>query len=178
MAYRKTEAGRAAIAQRSPALTPALRRVLIVVNGAEGAAALAALGVPDVELHLQTLLRDGLIEAVDVAVTAPPATTPAPVSESVPEPPPVIDALALQRLALQTLAPHFGPDTPRVIEPLRQPHTVTSARAALDDIASRLAIYMGRRQAGQILSALYALIEEATPTMPTTPQRSSNGAPK
>lgn len=48
---------------------------------------------------------------------------------------------------MQRLVPHFGPDTPIVAQALLAARTVPQYLAALDGIQSKLAIYMGRKQA-------------------------------
>jgi hypothetical protein len=61
---------------------------------------------------------------------------------------------ALQRHALQSLRPHFGPDTPLVAQALLAARTAAEYQKALDGIESTLAIYMGRKQAARELASL------------------------
>lgn len=141
--FQKTVRGRAEIVQRSNRVPAAMRSVLIMVNGSDTAASLAARGVPQVRGHLQALLALGLIEPV--APPPPPA----------PEPPAPTELLAaLCRDAQVRLAAHFGPDTACVVQPLREARTVAAYHAALDDIQARLAVYMGRKQAVRELLGL------------------------
>ncbi|MBL8386602.1 MAG: hypothetical protein JNK17_00035 [Hydrogenophaga sp.] len=151
--YRKTEAGRDEVATRRAGLSPQLRRVLIMVNGAEGAAAMAALGLPDLAQQLAALAEAGLIEPLPAssrsassqpaaAVAAAPAPpVPAPVVEEDPR------LQGLQRRAFLLLRQHFGPDTPIVGEAVFAARTIDDFHRALDGLEAKLAIYMGRKQA-------------------------------
>ncbi|MCY1557952.1 hypothetical protein D9M68_948470 [compost metagenome] len=65
---------------------------------------------------------------------------------------PVLDVL--RRKALTYLGNHFGPDTPLVAQALLAARTAAEFNAALDGIESKLAIYMGRKQAARELLAL------------------------
>ena len=85
-----------------------MRAVLIMVNGSDSLAMMAARGVPQLRDHLQSLLTLGLIEPV-------PVPSEQPVS---------LDLLAaLCRQAHTRLTPHFGPDTASVVQPLRDART-------------------------------------------------------
>ena len=164
---RKTDAGRAEIAQRSAGLVPAARQLLILVNGVDSVQALLAKGLGDVRGHLDTLRSLSLIEPVPAApkVAPPPPAVLAPDSvvataPAAPAVPPAPEAddpqrlLALQRRAYQTLQPHFGPDTPTVAQDLLAARSVPQYLASLDGIQSKLAIYMGRKQAEREVDAL------------------------
>lgn len=158
LVFRKTESGKAEIAQRQAGLALATRQLLILVNGVDSVQALLAKGLGDVQGHLDTLLALRLIEPVPAAPKAapPPPTVLAPA----PAPPPVVDAdepqrlLALQRRAWQTLQPHFGPDTPTVAQDLLAARSMAQYLASLDAIQAKLAIYMGRKQAEREVDAL------------------------
>lgn len=169
LVFRKTESGKAEIAQRQAGLVPAARQLLILVNGVDSVQALLAKGLGDVRGHLDTLLSLHLIEpvpAVPRAASPPPpaAAVPAPAPEPSPAPavvtapPPEEDdpqrLLALQRRAWQTLQPHFGPDTPTVARDLLAARSIAQYLAALDGIQAKLAIYMGRKQAEREVEAL------------------------
>ena len=177
LVFRKTESGKAEIAQRRAGLAPAARQLLILVNGVDSVQALLAKGLGDVRGHLETLLSLRLIEPVPAAPKAapPPTAAPAPVPDAAaaptasvapppaatpPAPVPVPDAdepqrlLALQRRAYQTLQPHFGPDTPTVAQDLLAARSIAQYLAALDGIQAKLAIYMGRKQAEREVEAL------------------------
>ena len=158
--FRKTESGRVEIAQRVAGLAPAARQLLIMVNGSDSVNALVAKGLSEVRAHLDTLLAMRLIEAVPepvkpvTVVTAPP---PPPVASATAPatPDPVAQRLAaLQRKALQHLHQHFGPDTPLVAQALLAARTPAAYQQALDGIESKLAIYMGRKQAARELGSL------------------------
>lgn len=168
LVFRKTESGKAEIAQRRAGLAPAARQLLILVNGVDNVQALLAKGLGDVRGHLDTLLSLSLIEPVPTApkATPPPPAVPsaspavaaAPPAATPPVPAPDTDEpqrlLALQRRAYQTLQPHFGPDTPTVAQGLLAARTVAQYLAALDGIQAKLAIYMGRKQAEREVDAL------------------------
>lgn len=134
--YRKTDAGREAIARRGAGLEPAARRLLILVNGSETTAAFEALGLNDVRLLLERLLALGLIEPVPAPVIEPGRLS------------------ALQRQALHRLTPHFGPDTALVAQALIAASSPDEYQRALDAIQAKLAIYMGRKQAARELASL------------------------
>lgn len=173
--FRKTESGKAEIARRQAGLSPATRTVLIMVNGSDSVNALAARGLPQLQGHLETLLAQGLIEpvvarAAPVALPSPPPTVALPsVASSASEAPLAAPAPAsvpaqaatagpgldvLRRQAVAYLGAHFGPDTPLVAQALLAAPTVAEFNAALDGIESKLAIYMGRKQAARELQAL------------------------
>lgn len=151
--YRKTEAGRDEVATRRAGLSPQLRRVLIMVNGAEGAAAMAALGLPDLAQQLAALAEAGLIEPLPASSRSA-SSQPAAVVAAAPAPPvpaPVVEEdprlQGLQRRAFLLLRQHFGPDTPIVGEAVFAARTIDDYHRALDGLEAKLAIYMGRKQA-------------------------------
>jgi len=172
LVYRKTESGKAEIAQRKAGLVPAARQVLILLNGVDSVQALQAKGLADLHGHLDTLLSLHLIEPVPtvprVAASPPSAAAPAPsptpslAAAPVSAAPPSLATeaddpqrlLALQRRAWRTLQTHFGPDTPKVAQDLLAARTVVQYLAALDDIQAKLVIYMGRKQAEHEVDAL------------------------
>ena len=169
--FQKTESGKAEIARRQAGLSAATRTVLIMVNGNDSVSALMARGLPQLQGHLDTLLALGLIEPVvaRAAPVAPPPTamTPSPLVPSAePLATPATAAVPaqaasaglnldpLRRKAMTHLGNHFGPDTPLVAQALLAARTATEFNAALDGIESKLAIYMGRKQAARELQAL------------------------
>ncbi len=149
--YRKTELGVAALGRRSNALGPRARTALILVNGHDSLALLAAkLGTQAVGL-VEMLLDMGLVEeVVPAAVPAPPEPAPAPA------PPVHADArlASLKRTAVVRLAPHFGPDVEVVCQPLLAANTNEAYGAALAAIESKLSIYLGRKGASSLLAGL------------------------
>ena len=156
--FRKTDDGKAEIAQRRAGLAPAARQLLILVNGRDSVNALMAKGLSGVRAHLDTLLALRLIEPVPeplkpVAVVAAPPSPPV-VAGPVPPPTDAQRLPALQRKALQHLHQHFGPDTPLVAQALLAARTPAAYQQALDGIESKLAIYMGRKQAARELGSL------------------------
>lgn len=160
LVFRKTESGKAEIAQRQAGLAPATRQLLILVNGVDSVQALLAKGLGDVRGHLDTLLSLRLIEPVPTppkAASLPPAApSPAPdvQADSSTESEDPQRLLALQRRAYQTLQPHFGPDTPTVAQDLLAARSIAQYLASLDGIQAKLAIYMGRKQAEREIDAL------------------------
>jgi hypothetical protein len=153
--YRKTAAGKEEISARRAGLSPTTRRVLIMVNGNDSVSMLATQGVPDIVSHIDTLLALRMIEAAEAAV-APEPRPPAQAAPLPPAPPPAPAAppseedrrlLAAQRLAMQRLVQHFGPDTVTVAQGLLAARSIAQYLAALDGIQAKLAIYMGRKQA-------------------------------
>jgi hypothetical protein len=172
--FRKTESGKAEIARRQAGLLPATRAVLIMVNGNDSVNVLAARGLPQLQGHLDALLALGLIEPVvaraapvatpspsvvtqppvEPTATAAPLTAPAPASvpAQAASAGPGLDAL--RRQAMAYLGNHFGPDTPLVAQALLAARSVAEFNAALDGIESKLAIYLGRKQAARELLAL------------------------
>ena len=165
LVFRKTERGRAEIAQRQAGLVPAARQLLILVNGIDSVQALLTKGLGDVRAHLDTLLALRLIEPVATALASPPPTlaTPVPVPRVVSAAPPeravvapeeAQALLALQRKAYQTLVPHFGPDAPIVAQAMLAARTLADFQAALGGIEAKLAIYMGRKQAARTIESL------------------------
>ena len=160
LVFRKTESGKAEIAQRQAGLAPATRQLLILVNGVDSVQALLAKGLGDVRGHLDTLLSLRLIEPVPTppkAASLPPAApSPAPdvQADSSTESEDPQRLLVLQRRAWQTLQPHFGPDTPTVAQDLLAARSIAQYLASLDAIQAKLAIYMGRKQAEREIDAL------------------------
>ena len=162
--FRKTESGKAEIARRQAGLSPATRTVLVMVNGNDSVNVLAARGLPQLQGHLDTLLALGLIEpvvarAATVASPSPPAVVQPLVERTAIAAPaqaasagPNLDAL--RRQAMAYLGNHFGPDTPLVAQALLGARSVAEFNAALDGIESKLAIYLGRKQAARELQAL------------------------
>ena len=141
--FRKTESGKAEIARRQAGLSPATRTVLVMVNGSDAVSALMARGLPQLQGHLETLLELGLIEPVVARAAPTPAVVPA-----------GLNLDALRRKALAHLGSHFGPDTTLVAQALLAARSVAEFNAALDGIESKLAIYLGRKQAARALQAL------------------------
>lgn len=164
--YRKTSAGREEVRARKAGLSPVTRQVLIMVNGQDGVAALAATGVPDLQSHLDTLLALRLIEAIPGSGSH---SAPAPVAAPSPAPavaPPSVAAApqvdpdedrqvqALQRKSFLLLCQHFGPDTATVAKAVFAARSLVDFRAALDGLEGKLAIYVGRKQATRELDTL------------------------
>lgn len=143
--YAKTDKGRAELLSRTGTLRGRLRAALIVVNGQAPLSALQEVigdGAADLLEELRTL---GHVEAVE------PAALPAANSSATPA-----NALLEMRRAdaMQRLAPHFGPDVALVARPLLAAEDATAFNSALDAVESKLALYMGRRDAARTLDGL------------------------
>ncbi len=164
--FKKTQAGRDEVAKRRAGLTPAERQVLIVVNGAESTSALA--GLADVNRHLRKLIDLGLVEVSGGGSPSAKTATPSP---QAPEPaaraaaPTGLSAeqeeaivRALQRQAGTQLVHHFGPDTATVAEKVLLADTLSDFNAALDEVETKLAIYLGRKKAAAQIEELKAKI--------------------
>ena len=96
----------------------------------------------------------GTRRATPLTATAAPLTARAPASvpAQAATAGPGLDAL--RRQAMTYLGNHFGPDTPLVAQALLAARSVAEFNAALDGIESKLAIYLGRKQAARELQAL------------------------
>ncbi len=140
--YAKTERGRSELLSRASMLRGRLRAALIVVNGRAPLSALQEVIGDDAQALLDELLRLGCVETV------------------APDPAGAVPGLADPQLemrrsdALQRLAPHFGPDVGLVARPLLQAADADAFNRALDHIESKLALYMGRKDAARALAGL------------------------
>ncbi|MET3915925.1 hypothetical protein ABID97_002707 [Variovorax sp. OAS795] len=146
----KTQAGRAALAERSTA--GRARTALILVNGQDTMQALRAKLGPDADVLIRELRQRGLVDLLRPAIQAPePQPVPAP---SVP-PMDESDRLEpLKREAIARLGPHFGPDAPIIAAALTAATQAAAYNAALGTIEARLALYLGKAGAAQVLAGL------------------------
>ncbi|UIF88142.1 hypothetical protein [Cupriavidus sp. UYPR2.512] len=101
----------------------------------------SASGLPLVREHLQARIAQSLIEPV-----APPAP-PLPPPVEVPAPLDLLEAPCRQAQA--RLTAYFGPGAAGVVRPLRDAHAGAAFNAALDDLESRFATHMGRKDAAR-----------------------------
>ncbi len=156
--YRKTGAGNAALATRSAALPARARTALILVNGREPLAGLAHKIGAEAPALVAWLIAQGLIEEVPPpAAPARPKPAPPPIAIDAPVAGGNAPAARLSQLkhdAVHLLAPHFGPDVDVVCRPLLEASTAAHYIAALATIESKLAIYLGRKQALRLLDPL------------------------
>lgn len=149
--YRKTGLGLTALSTRSSGLAPRARTALILINGRDSLATLRVQMGPEAEALVGMLLGMGLVEEVG----APPITPLAPAVLAPPAPVHTDTRLAsLKRAAVVRLAPHFGPDVDVICRPLLAAGTNDAYAAALAAIESKLAIYLGRRGASELLIGL------------------------
>lgn len=140
--YAKTERGRSELLSRASLLRGRLRAALIVVNGRAPLSALQEVIGDDAQALLDELERLGHVEAVDSELSAAGQE-------------PTDPALEMRRAdALQRLAPHFGPDVGLIARPLLQAADTEAFDRALDHIESRLALYLGRKDAARALAGL------------------------
>jgi hypothetical protein len=146
--YRKTALGLTALSTRSCGLVPRARTALILVNGRDSLAALTGKLGPEAEALIEMLLGMRLVEEMH----PPSVNAPAPPAPAVA----VADArlASLKRAAIVRLAPHFGPDVDIVCRPLLAAGTSDAYATALGAIESKLAIYLGRRGAAELLAGL------------------------
>lgn len=172
--YQKTTRGQQVVKDRGDALPAGVRSVLIVANGRDNLGQLKAVLGTDAPAHIETLLHLGLVEAVVVGATghakaAAPKALPTPVAQVTPEAPasarqagpaagwaarPEKTLSGLKRQAVSRLAPQFGPDVDLVCADLLAAGTPAEWGRALAAIEAKLAIYLGSRQARQLLADL------------------------
>ena len=154
--FRKTDAGHAEVRTRRGGLEARERTVLILANGQLTQRDLALRMGVDPRPFLQRLLAAGLLEWVAPARAAPRAPATPPVAAPAPALPtpavaPAEVALARRR-ALVLLAPHYGPDTPRLVQGLVDADGDEAAfRSALTALQAVLSVNMGKRLAGELV---------------------------
>lgn len=148
----KTAAGVDEIATRSRRLTPALRRLLILIDGQRSITELAGLlGDSDVASQLDSLIAAGLIAAADAS--PPPQTTTAPAA--------LPQRLQLARdLMTDSARRHLGV----LAQPLLASIAAAGEARALRAISASWHMALrdsrnGRTEADQLLHALRELIE-------------------
>lgn len=159
--FRKTTAGHAEIRSRALGLDARTRGLLILVNGELTVGELAArVGFDPSELLLR-FVGTGLVEQVASLVRPRPAAgaaapaRPAPPPVPPAPPPPAPDLLpaelaAAQRRAFVELAPHYGPDAERMVEPLQRAATPAQFAAGMATLKETLSVHMGRKMAEQL----------------------------
>jgi hypothetical protein len=157
LVFRKTEKGTAEIRSRADNLPARARAVLIMVNGNDCVATLTGKLGPDVELVLPLLLDRGHIEAS--LATAVPASKPLLARgklETTDRSSAELEAVLvpLRKQAMEVLAVHYGPDTPRVAAPLLNARTLRAYLTALDALQENMEIYLGRKLAVKTLAGL------------------------
>jgi hypothetical protein len=148
--FRKTAAGHAEIRSRGLGFDARTRGLLILVNGELTVGELAArVGFDPSELLLR-FVGAGLVEQVASAPRDRPvapavaASRPA-MAQELPA-----DLAAAQRRAFVELAPHYGPDAERMIEPLQRSTTPAQFATALAVLKDTLSVHMGRKMAEQL----------------------------
>lgn len=184
--FRKTPQGLAELAQRRGELPPRMRSVLVMVNGVDAATRLVERLGADVLATLDALLHRGLIEPIAAAPRSaapaaprPRSTTPPPPAAKSPSPAATAASLApaapaapvetgageveqRMRLAtrqlIQILLPHFGPDAPRIAQAASTATEPAAFNQALEAVAARLAIHMGRKRAAEVLAPLRQIV--------------------
>jgi hypothetical protein len=151
--YRKSDKGLSELATRSGALDAKARAALILVNGRDPLSVLQQRIGADIVPLIEQLRNAGYIERVDAVPEMPPPHTPsaAPVATL------SSDAMShrlegLKRAAIARLTPHFGPDVNVVGHPLLAAMDYETYAAALAVVESKLAIYVGKKQAAKIVS--------------------------
>lgn len=148
---RKTPAGQAEVTAKAHALPPRARSLLIMIDGKRGMSDLRAMLGPQVDEAAELLQREGLVEVVDKAVTAPAPLDPQPPGDDddAPAPPVPPDPVDWQeqraeaaRAVTQVLGP-MGDDTALRLERCK---TEADLQAALRRAADLLDIAASREQ--------------------------------
>ena len=171
--YQKSAQGRDALKLHGGALDAATRSTLILINGMDSLAALERKLGRDIKPPLARLLALGLVERLEAAKPAGPATRePAPASvlpklqpQTAPQaqanPLAVPDSgeltahwSAVRRQVAIRLAPYFGPDLMTVLAPLTKADTHERFAAALQGLQAKLAMYQGRKAAAKLMEGL------------------------
>lgn len=154
--YAKTARGRAELESRVRQLQGMQRTALILVDGRSPLKALAAQLGPQAAAIVGELMRAGYVERVEPMAKAArqrPAEDAAPPPVAPPAPAPA-DLQRRQRLAIELLAPHFGPDVAIVCQPLTTAASAAAFDAGVDAIERKLAIYMGKGGASRTVAPL------------------------
>jgi len=175
--YQKSAQGRDALKLHGGALDAATRSTLILINGMDSLAALERKLGRDIKPPLVRLLALGLVERLEAAKPAGPATgEPAPASvlprapsKLQPQTAPQAQANplavpdsgeltahwnAVRRQVAIRLAPYFGPDLMTVLAPLTKADTHERFAAALQGLQAKLAMYQGRKAAAKLMEGL------------------------
>lgn len=155
--FRKTTAGHTEIRSRALGFDARTRGLLILVNGELTVGELAArVGFDPSELLLR-FVGAGLVEQVASLVRPRPVASAAAPAPPLPPaaPPPAADLLpvelaAAQRRAFVELAPHYGPDAERMVEPLQRAATPAQFAAGMATLKETLSVHMGRKMAEQL----------------------------
>lgn len=151
--YRKTDKGLSELASRSGALDSKARAALILVNGRDPLSVLQQRIGTDIVPLIKQLLDAGYVEGADAVSNMPSAHTPGAAAEARVSSDAMMRHLeALKRTAIARLTPHFGPDVNVVGRPLLAAIDYETYSAALAVVESKLAIYVGKKQAAKIVS--------------------------
>ena len=175
LVYRKTERGQAEYKNRVDNLPSRWRTVLIMVNAVDTGSTLCQKMGVDAAAILAELAARGYIEPVQAAqrpasnaqppvpaalpLKTPakaPHPTPPPVQASTPDTAVAERLVVLRKAAMKELSQHFGPDTPTVVKGLYEAKTLVDFNQVLDTIGAKLAIYLGRQKAAQLVDGLRA----------------------
>lgn len=150
--FAKTPEGQKEIADRARGLSGRARSLLILVDGKRSVAELGAM-VPDAQVHLEALLKAGLIAPAASASPANPPPAPAqrqPQPKSVPGTAPVAaaqDLADLRRDAARAINDLLGPDGDSLAMRIERAANADELRAALERCAAFIADARGRRAA-------------------------------
>ncbi len=165
--FRKTDAGRSAVADRA-LLAGRTRLALILVNGIDSLQSLRSKLGDDADALIGALHERGLVELMPAvrrleqldavprpAVAAPPTPAPPPMQTSPSAPVDESERLEpLKREVVLRLRPHFGPEVGIVSAELIMATTTEGYNAALAKIEARLALYLGKGGAARALGGL------------------------
>lgn len=115
-------------------------------------------GAPSVTAGASAAATPAPAHSAEVPAAASPSpATPTAASQSPPPSAAVSDATPRQRASrelVRLLAPRFGPDATRIAQPALEAADAAGFNAALDGIAARLGIHLGRKAAEQLLAPL------------------------
>lgn len=150
--FRKTTAGHAEIRERALDFDARTRGLLILVNGELTVSELAARVGFDPAPLLLRFVDAGLVAQVTSPARPRPSTPPAPPPAALPVAAETVpaDLAAARRRAFVELAPHYGPDAERMIEPLQRAGTPAQFAAAMSTLKETLSVHMGRKMAEQL----------------------------
>ena len=168
--FRKTDAGRSAVADRA-LLVGRMRLALILVNGIDSLQGLRNKLGAGADTLIAELHERGLIELLPAvrrpeqpnavprpAVAAPPTPAPPPMRSTPSSPSAPVDESErlepLKRDVVLRLRPHFGPEVGIVTAEMIMATTTEGYNAALAKIEARLALYLGKGGAARALGGL------------------------
>lgn len=158
--FRKTELGNIEVASRKLGLRAELRRLLILIDGRNTAAKLAAfVRMPEIDNLLYELQSLGVIETADgiasAAIVAPPANTPVSAAENSLAPTQE-QFVAARKAGVRFLNDTLGPDADTLAIRLERAANAHELRDAVTHVRQALERLMGAGAAQRFLDAVRA----------------------